>query len=83
MEYSLYPNVVTDGYTYFYKDHMGVANYNLEIYDAKGALVDVVHGDTDYLKIETNFYNAGMYLFKYVNLSSDEVGVGKFMVQNL
>lgn len=82
-EYNLYPNVVTEGYTYFYKDHTGVANYNLEIYDAKGALIDIVHGDSDYLKIETTDYKAGIYLFKYVNLSSSEVGVGKFMVQNL
>ncbi|CAG5080168.1 choice-of-anchor B family protein [Parvicella tangerina] len=83
MDYSLYPNIVTDGYAYFYKDHSGVADYNLEIYDAKGGLVKILHGDTDYLMIETSSFEAGIYLFKYVNNSSDEVGVGKFMVQNL
>ncbi len=82
-EYNLYPNVVTQGYTYFYKDHSGIVDYNLEIYDSKGALVEILHGDTDYLKIETTDYRAGIYLFKYVNLSSDQIGVGKFMVQNL
>jgi choice-of-anchor B domain-containing protein len=82
-EYNLYPNFVTDGYTYFYKDHRGVADYNLEIYDAKGSLVEILHGDTDYLRIDTYTYGAGVYLFRYVNLSSDEMGTGKFMVQNL
>lgn len=82
-EYSLYPNLVTGGYTYFYTDHAGVADYNLEIYDTKGALIDIIHGDTDYLKIETNTYESGIYLFKYVSRSSDLVGVGKFFVQNL
>lgn len=82
-EYSLYPNFVTEGYTYFYKDHKGVADYNLEIYDARGALIDIVSGDTDYLKIDTKLYRAGIYLFKYVSNTSDLVGVGKFFVQNL
>ncbi|MCB9187996.1 MAG: choice-of-anchor B family protein [Flavobacteriales bacterium] len=81
-EYTLYPNIVTNGYTYFYKDHTGVVNYNLEVFDAKGALIKILHGDTDYLKIETGSFEAGIYLFRYVNLSSDEIGVGKFMVQN-
>lgn len=81
-DYNLYPNFVTQGYTYFYKDHKGVANYNLEIYDTKGALVSILHGDSDYLKINTETYRAGMYLFKYVSLSSDLIGIGKFIVQN-
>lgn len=82
-EYSLYPNYVTDGYTFFYKDHKGVADYDLEIYDAKGALVDIVHGDTDYLKINTDTYRSGIYLFRYVSRTSSLTGTGKFVVQNL
>lgn len=82
-DYHLYPNYVTDGYTFFYKDHKGIADYDLEIYDSKGALVDIVHGDTDYLKINTSTYRSGIYLFKYVSRTSKLIGTGKFVVQNL
>lgn len=82
-EYSLFPNVVTEGYTYFYKDHKGLANYQLEIYDSKGSLITVLDGDTDYLRINTLDYQAGIYLFRYVSKNSELVGVGKFIVQNL
>lgn len=81
-DYSLYPSLAQNGYTYFYKDHKGIPNYDLEIYDVKGSLIEILHGDTDYLRIDTKTYECGMYLFKYVARNTDLIGVGKFIVQN-
>ena len=49
--YYIFPNPA-EGYIYFYRDHVGEAHYQLEIYDAIGKRVRQFNCYNDYKKID-------------------------------
>lgn len=62
--YFLFPNPAQD-YIYFYKDHVGLASYTLNIYNNSGALIDQFYLYNDYFRINLSKYSTGLYLIEY------------------
>ena len=62
----VFPNPATD-YIYFYKEHIGSADYLLNIYNSLGGLVDQFNGYSDYYKIHLSKYRTGVYILEYIS----------------
>ena len=65
------PNPVND-FFYFHRNHYGISNYYLKLYDISGKLVRSYQGENDYLRIENiKDLKSGIYILKYIsNLES-------------
>ena len=46
---------------------MGSADYQLNIYNSSGGLVDQFRGDSDYYKINLSKYRTGIYILEYIS----------------
>ena len=62
----IFPNPAAN-YIYFYKEHDGSADYQLNIYNSLGGLVDQLRGDSDYYKINLSKYRTGIYILEYIS----------------
>ena len=78
--YLIFPNPA-EGYIYFYRDHVGEADYQLEIYDAIGKRVRQFACYNDYKKIDLSSFNTGIYIIKYMPNNDDVVLTAKFFVK--
>ena len=78
--YFLFSNPAQN-YIYFYKEHMGLANYTLNIFSSLGALVDQFYVNKEYQRIDLSKYSTGLYLIEYrSNFDSNTFNV-KFFVE--
>ncbi len=76
----LFPNPAQN-YIYFYKEHMGLANYTLNIFSNLGALVDQFYVNKEYQRIDLSKYSTGLYLIEYrSNFDSNTFNI-KFFVE--
>jgi len=68
---NIFPNPVND-FFYFHKNHYGISDYYLKLYDLSGKLVRSYQGENDYLRIENiKDLKSGIYILKYIsNLES-------------
>ena len=62
----IFPNPAT-AYIYFYKEHIGTANYLLNVYNSLGELIDQLNGNSDYYKINLSKYRTGIYILEYIS----------------
>ena len=64
---NIFPNPVND-FFYFYKNHYGISDYYLKLYDISGKLVRSYQGENDYLRIENiKDLKSGIYILKYIS----------------
>ena len=78
--FSIFPNPASD-YIYFYRNHIGEANYELSIFNSIGQLVDAFNLNNDYHLIDLRGYNTGMYYYQYISGFDDQMLSGKFFVE--
>jgi len=77
----IFPNPVSY-YLYFYREHLDLADYSINIYNVLGAKVDELQGFNDYLKINLSNYSNGIYVIEYVsNIELFKINT-KFFVNN-
>ena len=57
--YFLFPNPAQN-YIYFYKEHMGLANYTLNIFSSLGVLFDQFYVNKEYQRIDLSKYSTRM-----------------------
>ena len=79
--FHVFPNPSID-YVYFYRDHFGDADFDLNLYDVSGKLLDSFHSTSDYFKIENlSIYKSGVYFLSYISNFDSEVIRVKFFIQ--
>ena len=77
----IFPNPASN-YLYFYREHLDLADYSINIYNVLGAKVDELQGFNDYLKIDLSNYSNGIYVIEYVsNIELFKINT-KFFVNN-
>jgi choice-of-anchor B domain-containing protein len=76
----IFPNPATD-FIYFYKNHIGEADYELSIYNSLGQLVESFISNNDYYLIDLKQYNTGVYLYQYISSYDNQKLSGKFFVE--
>ncbi len=77
----IFPNPASN-YLYFYREHLYLADYSINIYNVLGAKVDELQGFNDYLKIDLSNYSNGIYVIEYVsNIELFKINT-KFFVNN-
>ena len=78
--YFLFPNPAQN-YIYFYKEHIGLPNYTLNIFSSLGVLVDQFYVNKEYQRIDLSKYSTGLYLIEYrSNFDSNTFNI-KFFVE--
>jgi len=77
---SIFPNP-SPGYIYFFKEHFGEADYQLEIYDPIGRLINVFFGNNDYLFIDLNGCNTGIYFLRYISNLGNDIFTKAFFIE--
>ena len=76
----VFPNPA-ENYIYFYREHIGEADYQLEIHDAIGKKVKQFNCFNDYKKIDLSGFNTGIYIIKYMSNNDDIILTEKFFVK--
>ena len=62
----VFPNP-SSNYLYFYREHLDLADYKINIYNMLGSKVDELKGNSDYLKIDLSNYSSGVYVLEYIS----------------
>tara|TARA_B100001287_G_scaffold269986_1_gene268101 strand:- start:8389 stop:9729 length:1341 start_codon:yes stop_codon:yes gene_type:complete len=77
----VFPNPSND-FVYFYKEHFGNADYNLNLFDMSGKLLNTFHSNSDYTKIENlSTYKSGFYILNYSSNLEPTLIRLKFFIQ--
>ena len=77
-DFLIFPNP-SNNYIYFHHSHAGLADYQLEIFNSLGQLVDSFVGSRDYMFIDISDYSIGNYVIKYTSNLSETLHVEKFI----
>lgn len=75
----IFPNPATN-FMYFYKTHVGKADYELSIFNSLGQLVDTYISNNDYCLIDVSQLNKGLYHYQYHSNHDSQMLSGKFFV---
>ena len=76
--HGIYPNPANDQ-AWFYQAHSTNNPYSLQLFSSEGKLIDEIVGQTDHLQLDLSKYNAGVYLYRYINETTNVINVGKFL----
>lgn len=78
VNFLIFPNP-SSNYIYFNHTHLGDPDYNIDVFNSLGQLVDSFNGLQDFMFIDVSNYSIGNYILKYSSNLSDTEFAGSFI----
>ncbi len=78
VNFLIFPNP-SSNYIYFNHTHLGDPDYNIDVFNSLGQLVDSFNGSQDFMFIDVSNYSIGNYILKYTSNLSDTEFAGSFI----